>query len=65
MLKASEVEITPFVLKDFATSETEHICLEPVGKKELKRLAKKFGLAYDDKHIAFAKNLINVYIKKR
>jgi hypothetical protein len=65
VVKASEVEVTPFVLQDFTANDTEVIVSEPVSKKELKLLAKELGLAYDDEHIAFTKKLINAYIKKR
>ena len=65
VVKASEVEVTPFVLQDFTANDTETIVSEPVSKKELKLLAKELGLVYDDTTIAFAKKLINAYIKKR
>jgi len=65
VVKASEVEVTSFVLQDFTANDIETIVSEPVNKKELKSLAKELGLAYDDEHIAFTKKLINAYIKKR
>ena len=65
VVKASEVEVTPFVLQDFTVNDTETIASESVSKKELKSLAKELGLAYDDEHIAFTKKLINAYMKKR
>jgi len=65
VVKASEVEVTPFVLHDFTGNDTEIIVSEPVSKKELKLLAKELGVVYDDEHIAFTKKLINAYIKKR
>ena len=65
MVKASEVEVTPFVLQDFTANDTETVASEPVSKKELKSLAKELGLAHDDEHIAFTKKLINAYMKKR
>ncbi len=65
VVKASEVEVTPFVLQDFTANDTEAMVPEPVSKKELKSLAKELGLTYDDGHISFTKKLINAYIKKR
>ncbi len=65
VVKASEVEVTPFVLQDFTENDTEVAVSEPVSKKELKLLANELGLAYDDATVAFAKKLINAYIKKR
>jgi hypothetical protein len=65
VVKASEVEVTTFFLQNFTANDTETIISEPVSKKELKLLAKELGLAYDDETIAFAKKLINAYIKKR
>jgi len=65
VVKASEVEVTPFVLQDFSANDTETIVSEPVSKKEVKSLAKALGLAYDDTHITFTKKLINAYMKKR
>ena len=64
VVKASEVEVTPFVLQDFTENNTEAIVSEPVSKKELKLLAKELSLTYDDKDITFAKKLINAYIKR-
>ena len=65
VVKASEVEVIPFVLQDFTANDTEIVASEPVSKKELKSLAKELGLAYDDEHIAFTKKLMNAYMKKR
>jgi hypothetical protein len=65
VVKASEVEVTPFVLQDFTVNDTGTGVSEPVSKKELKSLAKELDLAYDDEDIAFTKKLINAYIKKR
>jgi hypothetical protein len=65
VVKASEVEVTPFVLQDFTANDTETVISEPVSKKELKLLAQELGLAYDDGTITFAKKLINAYIIKR
>ncbi len=65
VVRANEVEVTPFVLEDFTTSDSMSVVFEPVSKKELKSLANELGLAYDDAQIAFSKKLINAYIKKR
>ncbi len=65
MVKASKVKVTPFILQDFIGSEIATSVSNTVNKKELKSLAKELNLAYDDKHIIFAKKLINAYIKKR
>lgn len=65
VVKQGEVEVKPFVLQDFTANDTETTVFEPVSKKELKLLAKELGLAYDDAAVAFAKKLINAYIKKR
>ncbi|MEA3433927.1 MAG: hypothetical protein U9R13_05045 [Campylobacterota bacterium] len=65
VVKQGEVEVKSFVLQDFTANDTETTVSEPVSKKELKLLAKELGLAYDDATVAFAKKLINAYIKKR
>ena len=65
VVKANEVEVTPFVLGDFTANDIETIVSEPVSKKELKSLAEELGLTYDDGQITFTKKLINAYIKKR
>ncbi len=65
VVKANEVEVTPFVLQDFIANDTETSASVSVTKKELKLLAKELGLAYDDEHIVFTKKLINAYMKKR
>ena len=64
MVKASEVEVTPFILQDFTAKDTEALVFEPVSKKELKLLAQELGLTYDDRDIIFTKKLINAYIKR-
>ena len=65
VVKANEVEVTPFVLGDFTANDIETIVSEPVSKKELKSLAEELDLTYDDGQITFTKKLINAYIKKR
>lgn len=65
VVKPSEVEVTPFVLQDFTTHDTEAVVSEPVSKKELKVLAKELGVAYNDESIGLARKLINAYMKKR
>lgn len=64
VVQASEVEIKPFVWDDFTGDKETHSTLKQVNKKELKVLAKELGLDYDDENIAFAKKLINAYIKR-
>ena len=65
VVKANEVEVTPFVLQDFIANDTETSASVSMTKKELKLLAKELGLAYDDEYIVFTKKLINAYMKKR
>jgi hypothetical protein len=42
VVKASEVEVIPFVLQDFTANDTETVVSEPVSKKELKLLSRKY-----------------------
>ncbi len=61
MVKAKEVEVKPFTVNDFNQVNVKDI--RTVSKKELKALAQKIGLTYDDKQIIFAKKLITAYFK--
>jgi hypothetical protein len=62
VVKASEVEVKPFMLDDFMQDEVKQIMLKKITKKELKSLADDLGLAYDDAQIVFAKKLLNAYV---
>ena len=63
MLKAGEVEVRPFTLINFSQVKAEDKQIRGISKKELKSLAQKIGLAYDDKQINFAKKLMIAYFK--
>jgi hypothetical protein len=65
VVKAEEVEVAPFILEDFTEMKHTLSKIEPVSKKDVKKLADELGVAYDESHIAFAKKMINAYIKKR
>ena len=65
MVKADEVEVNTFVLENFIVSKPILPSMEPVSKKYVKKLADELGMPYDESHIAFAKKMINAYIKKR
>jgi hypothetical protein len=62
VVKASEVEVKPFMLDDFMQDEVKQSMLKKITKKELKSLADDLGLAYDDAQIVFAKKLLNAYV---
>jgi hypothetical protein len=64
VIKASEVEVKPFVLDDFIQSKAKSSSMEKISKKELKSLAEKLGLDYNDAKIEFAKKLMTAYLCK-
>ena len=64
MVKASEVEVKPFVLDDFTQDKETHGSMKKVTKKELRTLADDLGLKYEDSDIIFTKKLITAYLKK-
>jgi len=69
VVKEDEVEIKPFYLSDF-TTQTNNIdnkenISKTVSKKELKYLAKKLNLDYNDEQIDFAKKIIKAYLAQR
>ena len=64
VVKSSDIETEPFVLDVLALQNQTQNRLRSVSKKELKSLAKKLKLKYDDENIKFASKLINAYIKK-
>ena len=64
MVKASEVEVKPFVLDDFTQDKETHGSMKKVTKKELRTLADDLGLKYEDSDIIFTKKLVTAYLKK-
>ena len=65
MAKVNEVEVKPFILDDFTQSKAKSSTMRKVSKKELKSLAKKLGLDYNDEQIEFTKKLMTEYLAKR
>ena len=65
LVKADEVEVKPFHVKDFTQNETKNTATKKVTKKELKSLAKTIGLEYSDEEIVSIKKLIEAYMAKR
>jgi len=63
VVKASEVEVKPFILDDFIPDKAAYSSMNKVTKKELRSLAEELGLAYDDAQIIFAKKLTNAYME--
>lgn len=61
MVKANEVEVKPFILKDFTQAKETQSSMKKVTKKELKNLAESLGMKYTDEQIGFAKKLITAY----
>ena len=61
VVKADEVEVKPFLLKDFTQAKEIHRSMNKVTKKELKNLAESLGMEYTDEEIGFAKKLITAY----
>ena len=62
VVKADEVEVTPFILDDFIQPKVQHSMMNKVTKKELKHLADDLGLVYDDAQIIFTKKLLSAYL---
>lgn len=67
IVKASEIEVKPFFIKDFSQDETLGVSMKKsiqkkIKKKELKDLAEHLGLAYNETQIVFAKKLLNAYL---
>ena len=62
VVKADEVEVKPFLLKDFIQVKEIHSSMKKVSKKELKNLAESLGMKYTDEQIGFTKKLITVYL---
>lgn len=61
VVRADEVEIKPFLLKDFTPVKEIHRSMKNVTKKELKNLAESLGMEYTDEQIGFTKKLIVAY----
>ncbi len=61
VVNANDVEVKPFLLKDFTQDKEIHSSMKKVTKKELKNLAESLGMKYTDTEIGFAKKLITAY----
>ncbi|WP_309499234.1 hypothetical protein [Sulfurovum sp.] len=62
VVKSHEVEVKTFILDDFIQDKAPNDTMKNVTKKELKKLAQKLGLVYDDAQIVFAKKLLSAYL---
>lgn len=60
-MKADEVEVRPFLLKDFIQDQEIPCSMKKITKKELKNLAEGLGMEYTDEQIVFTKKLIIAY----
>jgi hydroxylamine reductase (hybrid-cluster protein) len=69
VVKADEVEIEHFYLRDFTTQvniiKSKENIVKTISKKELKYLAEKLNLDYNDEQIEFAKKIIKAYLAQR
>ncbi|WP_294958460.1 hypothetical protein [Sulfurovum sp.] len=61
---SKEVEVKPLDLSAFTEERAQSGAVRRVSKKEIREIAEGLGLPYDDTQIAFAKKLLNAYIKK-
>ncbi len=64
VVKAEEVSVKPFLIKDFIQDKETHRSVKKVTKKELKNLAESLGMEYTEEQIGFAKKLIIAYHNK-
>ncbi len=62
MLKATKVEVKPFILEDFIDYKEQAVYIKKIEKSNIKTLAKALNLEYDNDKIVFAQKLINAYI---
>ena len=63
VVKGEALEITPFIFSKYL--EPEHASQDKkINKKALRALADELGLSYDESHIAFAKKVLNAYLKR-
>ena len=65
MVDAKELEVKPFSIDDFLEDKIQENFLKSVTKKELKALAKKLDLDYDNAQIAFTKKLLHALVVYR
>ncbi len=64
VVRAEEVEVKPLDLREFTVEDVQSSMLKKVSKKELREIAERLGLSYDDAQITFAGKLMNAYMKK-
>ena len=60
ILDTKDLDIEPFSLDKVLFQSS----IKEVSKKEIKELADELGIEYDSTHIAFAKKILNVYLKR-
>jgi len=65
VVDAKELEVKPFSIDDFLEDKIQENFLKSVTKKELKALAKKLDLDYDNAQIAFTKKLLHALVVYR
>jgi len=65
VVKASEVEVKPFILSEFSDQKSDNHSDGKVTKKTVKRLAKELGLRLGDEELLLAKKLLEAYAAKR
>ncbi len=62
----SDVVINPFEIADFTERAGRGVLVvKQVKKKQIKAIAKRLGLAYDEKQLLFAKQILNEYISEQ
>jgi hypothetical protein len=58
----NEVKVQPFMPDDFIQQKSVYCMQKKVTKKELKQVAKRAGLDYNEAEITVAKKLLNAYL---
>ncbi|MEA2047427.1 MAG: hypothetical protein U9O64_03160 [Campylobacterota bacterium] len=57
-----DIEAKTFFLDEFTQYEASCVSIKKITKKELKELADKLELDYNDAQIVFAKKLLHAYL---
>jgi hypothetical protein len=65
VLKANEVNVKAFILRDFIQKKEPISAMRTVSKKEIKALAKEIGIEHTDEEIRFAKKIITAYLAQK
>jgi len=65
VVKAGSIKVKPLKLEKFLATPRNRQQKEMITKKEIKAIAQRLELPFDEAHIRFTKAIINAYLTKQ